>query len=81
MMHNDCYNIISYPSKLGVMIEMIITHICLPVIAIYVAGVPGAIGIALLFIVIFLRFIFKKNLAAGEKRISSLSNQRIKATI
>ncbi len=81
MMHNDCYNIINYPARLGVMIEMIITHTCLPVIAIYVTGVPGAIGIALLFIAIFLRFIFKKYLAAGDKRINSLSNQRIKATI
>lgn len=81
MMHNDCYNIISYPPKLGVMVEMIITHICLPIIAIYVAGVPGVIGIALLFIAIFTRFIFKKHLAAGDKRISFLSNQRIKATI
>ena len=81
MMHNDCYNIISYPAKVGVMIEMIITHAILPVIAIYVAGVPGAIGIALLFIIIILRFIFKRQLAAGDKRIGILSNQRIKATI
>lgn len=81
MMHNDCYNIINYPSKMGVLIEMIITHTCLPIIAIYVAGVPGAIGIALLFAAIFLRFIFKKQLAEGDKTINYLSNLRIKATI
>lgn len=60
MMHNDCYNIITYPAKIGVMLEMTITHICLPVIAVYVAGMPGAIGIGLLFTVLVMRFLFKK---------------------
>jgi len=70
MMHTDCYNIITYPARIGVMVENTITHICLPLIAVHVAGLPGLIGILLLFTALFLRFAFKKMLATGEKKIN-----------
>jgi len=63
------------------MVEMAIDHIVLPAIGIYVAGIPGAIGIGLLFAAIGFRFLFKRLLSEGERAINRLSSDRIKATI
>jgi hypothetical protein len=65
MMHTDCYNIITYPARFGVMLEYTLTHIISPAIGVAVAGIPGVIAIALLFTSLFLRFMFKRVLANG----------------
>lgn len=81
MMDSDCSLLMMYPAKLAYFIENIICFVILSIFVIYVAGLPGIIGITLVAANLFLRMLFKKKINVMDKDLGVLTNMRIKTTI
>jgi hypothetical protein len=67
LMHTDCECLLIYPSKIGFALENVFSMVIVSCLAVYVAGLPGLIGILLFLSYMAVRACFKKLINKVEK--------------
>ena len=67
MMHSDCAMLLVYPAKLSLVMDNAVLFVILSGTILFVAGIPGLIGILLTAANLAIRFLFRK----GMKKIDT----------
>ena len=81
MMHNDCFMVMSYPTKLALVLDYSANLFISTAIIIHVSGISGLLGLLFLFSTLLIRFLVKQIVDAIGEQLEKLSSARIKATI